>query len=91
MVGAAGRDLKPLLPEERGFADWKRELYGIDDAMRREKREALLSTGKKELEAAAARLAASYAEASSVLISRAEDVQLLHSRRGDTRIVELPL
>ena len=91
VVGAAGRDLKPLLPEERGFADWKRELYGIDDAMRREKREALLSTGKKELEAAAARLAASYAEASSVLISRAEDVQLLHSRRGDTRIVELPL
>lgn len=91
VVGAAGRDLKPLLPEERGFADWKRELYGIDDAMRKEKREALLSTGAAELQEAAARLAASYAAASSVLISRAEDVQLLHSRRGDTRIVELPL
>ncbi|MBL8968600.1 MAG: insulinase family protein, partial [Spirochaetaceae bacterium] len=76
VIGAAGKDVKPLLPEERGFYDWKRELYGIDDDLRRAKRAAILATGAPELRGAARRLAEAYGAATSVLISRAEDVQL---------------
>jgi Zn-dependent M16 (insulinase) family peptidase len=91
VVGSAGRDLKPLLPEERGFADFRRELYGIDDELRRAKRIALLETGPRDVEKAAERLAASYEEASSVLISKPEDVQLHSRRRPAARSVDLSL
>jgi Zn-dependent M16 (insulinase) family peptidase len=89
VVGTAGRDLKPLLPEERGLADFRRELYGITDAFRLAKRRALLETGPSEVKAAAGRLAEAFKSASAVLISRSEDVQLLSLRRADTRAVDL--
>ncbi len=91
VVGSAGRELKPLLPEERGFADFRREMYGIDDEARRQKRIAILETGPKEIEAAAARLSASYKQASCVLISRSEDVHLLGQRRADTTMMDLSI
>jgi Zn-dependent M16 (insulinase) family peptidase len=89
VVGTAGHDLKPLLPEERGLADFRRELYGIDDEVRLAKRDALLATGPKDVEAAAARLAAAFEASSSVLISRPEDVQLLGARRNGTRSIDI--
>jgi len=91
VVGTTGRDLKPLLPEERGLADFKRELYGVDDALRRAKRRHLLDTTAKDLQAAAARLSTSFEKAATVLISHEEDIQYMQRLRGDTRIVRLPI
>lgn len=91
IVGSAGRDLRPLLPEERGLADFRRELYGIDDELRLAKRLSLLKTGPADLARAASSLATAYEGASSVLISRSEDVQLLGHRRVGTLAVDLSL
>jgi len=75
-VGALGRDQKPLLPEEKGFLDFRRRLYGIEDRHRQEKRDAMLATGAKDIAAAAARLSAAYgASAQAVLVSGPEDVE----------------
>ncbi len=90
-IGAIGRELRPMLPEEKGFVDFRRSLYGIDDEMRQAKRDSMLSTRGPELARAADRLAESYRSASSVLISRAEDVQFMLRERPDTTVKELPL
>jgi Zn-dependent M16 (insulinase) family peptidase len=90
-VGAVGKDLRPLLPEEKGFADFRRELYGIDDDKRRAKRAAMLAVGPEDLAAAARRLAWSYQSASMALISHAQDVELMRRSREGTRVTELPI
>jgi hypothetical protein len=90
-VGATGRDLKPLLPEEKGLADFKRELYGVDDELRRSKRAALLAVRAEDIMRAARRLAAAMKDASSVLISHAEDVQFAGRALKGARVTELPL
>ena len=90
-IGAIGRELRPMLPEERGFVDFRRWLYGIADDLRQSKRDAMLAAGAGELAAAAGRLAASYQSAEAVLISRAEDVQSMLREVPGTLVVELPL
>jgi hypothetical protein len=90
-IGAIGRELRPMLPEERGFVDFRRSLYGITDDLRQSKRDAMLAAGARELAAAAGRLAASYRSAEAVLISRAEDVQSMLRDRPETSVIELPL
>jgi Zn-dependent M16 (insulinase) family peptidase len=91
IVGTSGRDRKPLLPEERSSIDFRRELFGISDRLRQEKRDAMLATTEVHLRASAARLAASMASASSVLISNESDVQLSRRIRPDTLVAEAPL
>ena len=80
-----------MLPEEKGFVDFRRSLYGIEDGHRQAKRDAMLAARGPEISAAAGRLATSYRSASSVLISRAEDVQSMSRGRPDTLVKELPL
>jgi Zn-dependent M16 (insulinase) family peptidase len=90
-IGAIGKELRPMLPEEKGFVDFRRSLYGIEDGHRQAKRDAMLAARGPEISAAAGRLATSYRSASSVLISRAEDVQSMSRGRPDTLVKELPL
>ncbi|MDP3179357.1 MAG: hypothetical protein Q8M76_15720, partial [Spirochaetaceae bacterium] len=90
-LGAAGRDLKPLLPEERGLIDFKRSLYGITDEIRQMKRDEILEVDPEALSREAARLADACDEAAAVLISHAEDVKLLTELWPDTLVSELPM
>jgi Zn-dependent M16 (insulinase) family peptidase len=90
-IGSIGRELRPMMPEERGLVDFRRFLYGIEDSMRQTKRDSMLSARAKDIAAAAGSLAASYRLAQSVLISRAEDVQSMLRGRPETRARELPL
>jgi presequence protease len=89
-IGSLGREQRPLLPEEKGFVDFRRSLYGISDEKRQAKRDAMLSARSNDLAAAAGALAASYASAEAVLISRSEDVQSMRRIRPDTLTRELP-
>lgn len=89
VVGTVGHDLRPLLPEERGLSDFRRELYGIDDDIRKKKREDLLGTTEGDLISAAGRLAEAQREASNVLISKAADVELFSRERRDALVVDL--
>ena len=90
-VGAVGRDLRPLLPEERGYVDFRRELYGIADDLRQAKRDELLSATAADVAQAARRVAAAYRAASAVLISGAEDVKLMRRVLSGVRVTELPI
>jgi Predicted Zn-dependent peptidases, insulinase-like len=91
-IGALGHEQKPLMPEERGFVDFRRHLYGIGDDARQAKRDAMLGASAKDLAAAAKRLAAAYeASAVPVLISRAEDAQYLLRGYPAARLRELAL
>ena len=90
VVGTAGRDLRP--PPARGEgASWTSA--GSSTASRMgsgcASAPALLSTGPEDLGKAAGSLARSFETASTVLISRAEDVQLSRSRREGTRVIDL--
>ncbi|HUX39545.1 MAG TPA: insulinase family protein [Rectinemataceae bacterium] len=91
VIGASGRDLKPLLPEERSAVDFRREIFGITDELRQEKRDGMLACTRADLEAAAGRLAASMEGLSSVLISGEKDIQSTTVLRPDTRILATPL
>ncbi len=90
-VGSVGRDLRPLLPEERGYVDFRRELYGIRDEHRQAKRDSLLAARAADVAKAAERIAVAYRDASAVLISGAEDVQLMSRDRSGVLVKELPI
>ncbi len=91
VVGAAGRDLKPLSPEERGYGDFRRELYGLDDGLRAERRNTLLATGPDELRDAAGRLAGTWERRAVALISGADEIELMTRLEPDTVVRQLPL
>ena len=91
IVGAVGRDLRPLLPEERSITDFRRELYDISDDLRAAKREDLLSTRREDVLRAAESLASRIEAGSEVLFSRAEDVEAFKARRPSASVYKLPL
>jgi Zn-dependent M16 (insulinase) family peptidase len=91
VIGAVGRDIRPLLPEEKIITDFKRELYGISDELRATKRLEMLATDSADLRSAAKRISLALTEGSAVLISRSEDVELMRRARSGTHVIELPL
>lgn len=80
VVGAAGRDLRPLMPEEKGLVDFKRELYGITDEIRRQKRSDLLRIRAADLRETAQRLLGNWDKRSEVLISHADDIKSMQQK-----------
>jgi Zn-dependent M16 (insulinase) family peptidase len=60
LIGAVGREERPMAPGERGYTALKRSLLGISDRMRQERRDRLLASSPEDLSAAAARLASAF-------------------------------
>jgi Zn-dependent M16 (insulinase) family peptidase len=58
LIGAVGREERPMAPGERGYTALKRALLGISDRMRQDRRDRLLASSPEDLSAAAARLSA---------------------------------
>jgi hypothetical protein len=90
-IGSLGHEQRPLQPEEKGFVDFRRSIYRIEDEKRQIKRDAMLSAGAKDIAAAAERLAAAYASAVPVLISKAEDAHYFKQGYPGARVRELSL
>jgi presequence protease len=88
-IGSLGREQKPLMPEEKGFVDFRRSLYGIADEQRQIKRDAMLTATASDIARAAERLAKAYASATAVLISKAEDVHYFQRENPAARVREL--
>ena len=57
LIGAVGREERPMAPGERGYTALKRSLLAISDRMRQDRRDRLLAATPGDLSAAAARLA----------------------------------
>lgn len=91
VVGAAGRDLRPMMPEEKGFIDFKRELYGVTDGMRRKKRADLLGLSPEDLRTAAERLLAGWEDRTEVLISHGDDIESMKRERPALSVRQLQL
>lgn len=91
VVGAAGRDLRPMMPEEKGFIDFKRELYGVTDEMRRKKRADLLGLGSEALRTAAERLLAGWGDRTEVLISHGDDIESMKREQPALSVRQLQL
>ncbi|HRZ90880.1 MAG TPA: hypothetical protein P5117_15470, partial [Spirochaetia bacterium] len=91
VVGAAGRDLRPMMPEEKGFIDFKRELFGVTDEMRRRKRAELLALDREDLRAAAGRILSGWEDRTEVLISHEDDIESLKRENPAFSVRQLQL
>lgn len=91
VVGAAGRDLRPMMPEEKGFIDFKRELFGVTDEMRRRKRADLLALDREDLRTAADRLLSGWKDRTEVLISHGDDIESLKRENPAFSVRQLQL
>jgi len=91
VVGATGRDLRPMMPEEKGFVDFRRELYGVTDEIRKRKRSDLLGIQAKDLKNAAFRILDTWASRTEVLISHQDDIESMKRKNPTTSIHQLRL
>ncbi len=69
IIGSVGRELHPLSPAEKGLVALRRKLYGITDAMRQAKRDAMIAARPEDLSAAAERLLGGYGKAVSAVLA----------------------
>jgi Zn-dependent M16 (insulinase) family peptidase len=75
VLGAAGKEDRPMAPGEKSFVALKRELLGITDDQRQARRDALIACTPAQLRSAAAGLLARFDSGVSVILTHAEAVQ----------------
>jgi Zn-dependent M16 (insulinase) family peptidase len=92
VLGAVGREDRPLAPGEKGLVSLKRELLGISDAMRQERRDTLLGASPEDVRSAAERLLGRVGEGYTVVLtgSRALEGQGEELEELARNRVELP-
>jgi Zn-dependent M16 (insulinase) family peptidase len=56
LIGSVGKELRPLVPMDRGMVSFKRHLYGITDELRQKKRDIMLSMKTSDIRDEAGRL-----------------------------------
>jgi len=74
IIGTVGKDEKPLDPGEKGFANFKRKLYGITDELRQQRREYILEVNRKALSLAAEKLLNEFDNGFTVVMSNQKAV-----------------
>jgi len=75
VLGAAGKEDRPMAPGEKSFVALKRQLLGITDDQRQARRDALISCTPAQLRSAAGGLLARFDGGVSVFLTHAEAVQ----------------
>jgi Zn-dependent M16 (insulinase) family peptidase len=69
LIGAAGREDRPMAPGEKGFVSLKRELLGISDESRQKRRDALIASRTVDIRAAARRILENMVRAYTVVLT----------------------
>jgi hypothetical protein len=87
LIGAVGREERPMAPGERGYTALKRSLLGISDRMRQDRRDRLLAASPGDLAAAAGRLSARFAEGYSAVLTGRQALE--SSGLRDLELVEI--
>jgi Zn-dependent M16 (insulinase) family peptidase len=82
VLGAAGKEEKPMAPEEKGFVALKRELLGITDRQRQDRRNALIDCTPGQLREAARNLLAAFDGGVTAIVTHPKAVE------GDRRRLE---
>jgi len=68
-IGVTGHDIRPLSPAQKGIVALRRELYGVTDELRQEKRDAVLRAGPADIRRAADRLHDTMKDASIAVLA----------------------
>jgi Zn-dependent M16 (insulinase) family peptidase len=87
LIGAVGREERPMAPGERGYTALKRSLLGISDRLRQDRRDRLLSASPGDLAAAAGRLSARFAQGYSAVLTGRQALE--SSGLRDLELVEI--
>lgn len=75
LLGAAGKEDRPMAPGEKGFVALKRQLLGVTDGQRQARRDALIDCTPAELREAAQNLLSSFDQGATVIFTHPEAVQ----------------
>ena len=92
VIGVVGKDARPLSPGEKSMMGFRRDLYGVTDAIRRKNRENLLKITPGDLKKAAADLLANWDRGVSVYLAGDEMAGKIEGAEGspEYRRTELP-
>ena len=93
VIGTIGKAEKPVPPGKKGYISFKRQLYGITDRIRQQRRDVVLSMTPEDLSAAAADLCESYTRGASVVFSGRQiiDAELGKMPELEKNITEISL
>ncbi|MBI9104430.1 MAG: insulinase family protein [Spirochaetales bacterium] len=72
VIGVVGKDTRPLSPGEKSMMGFRRDLYGVTDAIRRKNRENILGITSEDLSKAAAKLLEKWDEGVTVFLAGEE-------------------
>lgn len=92
VLGAAGREERPMAPGEKGFVALKRELLGIRDDQRQARRNALIDCTPAQLRAAAEQLLSRFDGGTTAIVTHAGAVEKEKQRLQSMKaaLLELP-
>jgi hypothetical protein len=80
VLGAAGKEDRPMAPGEKDFVALKREILGITDAQRQARRDALIDCTPKQLKTAAERLLDRFDSGATAIVTNLKALEQ-HKRR----------
>ncbi len=82
VIGTVGKDARPLAGRRRGFTGFRRDLYKINDELRQQKRDTILSTDCGKLKKTAAGLLERYNEGAAVVLAGREVIERVAELNG---------
>ncbi len=91
VLGAAGKEERPMAPGEKGFVALKRQLLGISDAQRQSRRDALIACTPQELRVAAERLLSGFDEGTTAILTHKDAAEKEGRRLLDLKPLSLHL
>jgi Zn-dependent M16 (insulinase) family peptidase len=92
LIGTVGKELRPLSPAESGIVSFKRDLLGITDIRRQNKRDLLLSISTADIKETAALLLSRWDQAVITIVSSSDALSSASGSIGELigQIKELP-
>ncbi len=91
VLGAAGKEERPMAPGEKGFVALKRGLLGIRDEQRQARRDALIDCTPEQVAAAAERLLARFDSGVTAIVTHSRAVQRDKQRLEKLKAVSVQL
>ncbi len=91
VLGAAGKEERPMAPGEKGFVVLKRELLGIKDDGRQARRDALIDCTPQQISASAQRLLARFDSGVTAIVTHPQAVQRDKQRLEKLKAVSVQL
>ena len=73
VISGVGKEIRPLAPGEKGLLDTRRKIYGLDDSLRQEGRDLMLSAAPSDIVKAARLIESRFAGSSMCVVTGREN------------------